>query len=216
MNVIDVFQDEIRENGFETWMRQLMFEGSFYVDWSMCERMFILYDYGSSDNMMQLPISANLYPKTFKAVCDLTWDTFSELDDVTNVMDKALGGADEVSDYEYWSVTVTALDKRSGESKNYSLSAYGGSDAGSGYEADANSRALQTAAALFSEAKEQDAEVTDDGVVFVDLNFDNYASNDPRPVYASFYMPIPDGYDFAAGFEEIEVEATAVSEVVYN
>ena len=92
MRVIDVFQDEIRENGFETWMRQLMFEGSFYVDWSMCERMFIRYDYGSSDNMMQLPISANLYPETFKAVCDLTWDTFSELDDVTNVMDKALGG----------------------------------------------------------------------------------------------------------------------------
>lgn len=217
MRVIDVFQDEIRENGFETWMRQLMFEGSFYDSRSICDRMFIRYGYGTSDNMMQLPISANLYPKTFKAVCDLTWDTFSELDDVTNVMDKALGGADEVSDYEYWSVTVTALDKRSGESKNYSLSAYGGSDAGSGYEADANSRALQTAAALFSEAKEQVDGIGDDGVICVDIVFDNYASNDPESVYASFYMPIPDGYDFAAaGFEEIEVEATAVSEVVYN
>ena len=179
--------------------------------------MFISYGYGAADTPMQLPISAKLYPKTFKAACNLAWNTFSELDDITGVLDRARGGADEVSEYEYWRVTVTVLDKRSGESKNYSLSAYGGSDAGSGYEADANSRALQAAAALFFEAKEQDAEVTDDGVVFVDLNFDNYASNDPRPVYASFYMPIPDGYDFsAAGFEEIEVEATAVSAVVYN
>lgn len=217
MEIIDVFQDEIRENGFEIWMRQLMFEGSLYNDWSTCERMFISYGYGAADTPMQLPISAKLYPKTFKAACNLAWNTFSELDDITGVLDRARGGADEVSEYEYWRVTVTVLDKRSGESKNYSLSAYGGSDAGSGYEADANSRALQAAAALFFEAKEQDAEVTDDGVVFVDLNFDNYASNDPRPVYASFYMPIPDGYDFsAAGFEEIEVEATAVSAVVYN
>ena len=217
MEIVDVFQDEILENGFEIWMRQLMFEGSLYNDWSTCERMFISYGYGAADTPMQLPISAKLYPKTFKAACNLAWNTFSELDDITGVLDKACGGADEVSEYEYWRVTVTVLDKRNGESKSYTLSAYGENDTGSGYEADANSKALQAAAALFFEAKEQDAEVTDDGVVFVDLNFDNYASNDPRPVYASFYMPIPDGYDFsAARFEEIEVEATAVSEVVYN
>lgn len=217
MEIVDVFQDEILENGFEIWMRQLVFEGSLYNDWSTCERMFISYGYGAADTPMQLPISAKLYPKTFKAACNLAWNTFSELDDITGVLDKACGGADEVSEYEYWRVTVTVLDKRNGESKSYTLSAYGENDTGSGYEADANSKALQAAAALFFEAKEQDAEVTDDGVVFVDLNFDNYASNDPRPVYASFYMPIPDGYDFsAARFEEIEVEATAVSEVVYN
>lgn len=216
MEIIDVFQDEIRENGFETWMRQLMFEGGFYNDWSLCDRMFILYDYGTSDNMIQLPISADLYPKTFKAVCKLTWDTFSDIDGVTGIMDKARGGADEVSDYEYWNVTVTALDKRSGEGKNYSLSAYGENDMGSGYEADANSKALQAAAELFFEAKEQGAEFTGNGVVLVDLNFDNYTSNDPEPVYASFYMPIPDGYDFtAAGFEKVEI-ASATSDVVYG
>lgn len=201
LDVLETFRKEIREIGFEKWYSYLVFGNDFFGDYNGVTLAYNAQTHGNYEVI--ITINSEDFPKTFEKIRELSWNKVKEDKEFCEAVEQLPVRDDEEEQCCWWGISAVAYvtDGDNGETNQLCMNAYSTTPDDKFY--DSNMENTEALVKLFREALNSDADFSSDTLLYIDFNIEDGDNS----YYKSFYLPVPEDYDFASlGFEKADME----------